>query len=596
MLQASKYLRQATLLAAVTCLFASCDKDLWEFSDTDRGAYVNDEMNPIATTLQAQDNYTEWVKVLNYSELYSTLNALYDSKTKALKYTMFAPNNEALLSFYREKGVSSIEELGQDYASAMVRTMTYTGDSIQFSEKFTNTVSSLIYTMQAGESVTVTVDASKPGYLINDKIHFSFDHLSCSNGFIYETEGVVNPLVETLWDRLVETGNSQIMQQALQRTGYDRTLHTIADTSIVLGSFVYKRHFYTLLNVTDDVYKQAGINSIDDLTRAITDRSKNPAIGADSLLRQYVQYHILDSRYSLAELTEMNGEDTVSVASRTLAPNQIYMVNRHYTGDSIAVGDQMVAQYVSKVNADDIEGQQFDDAHSDVIAKNGYLHQLTGWMPVFEPAQTTVVWDLADYSQVRQAVGEEHYRPANYESSETKVDLSRLSCYTVDVPNGRGNTNYTELCYVTCKSNLKDCLYNDRVVFNMGYLGSVKMKTPTLVKGRYRVSVNMAYLTDQSIMRTSSGCKGGLLKVLVDLPDDFDPAVDDETLYNKVLVAPYTEITKTLPGVYTGTIYDEIEFPETAAHTFKFVIMDPAASTSSKVYLQFDAITFTPIE
>ena len=28
----------------------------------------------------------------------------------------------------------------------------------------------------------------------------------------------------------------------------------------------------------------------------------------------------------------------------------------------------------------------------------------------------------------------------------------------------------------------------------------------------------------------------------------------------------------------------------------KFIIMDPAASTSSKVYLQFDTIVFTPIE
>ena len=196
---------------------------------------------------------------------------------------------------------------------------------------------------------------------------------------------------------------------------------------------------------------------------------------------------------------------------------------------------------------------------------------------------------------MRQAAGV-NYRPATVESSETKIDLTKLPCYTVDVPNGRGNSNYSELCYVTCKSNLKDCLYHDRVVLNMGYLGSVTMRTPTLVKGKYRVTVNMAYLTEQSIMRTSSGCKGGLMKILVDLPEDFDSTTGDETLYNKTLVAPYTEISKSLPGVYEGTLYDEIEFDTTASHTFKFIIMDPAASTSSKVYLQFDTIVFTPIE
>lgn len=583
------------MLAAAMLMLTACDKDLWEFGDTDEGAYISDQQNPIATTLASRSEYQEWVKVLNYSELYSTLNALYDSKTQAQKFTMFAPNNEAVARFYQEKGVSSIEELGKDYAAAMVRTMTYAGDSIKFSEKFTSKVTSLTVPMVAGESVNVTVDQSKSGYLLNDAIHVAFGHVACSNGFFYDTDGVVMPLVETLWSRLQETGNSTIMQEALRRTGYDQMLNTVADTSVVLGSFVYKRHYYSLLNVTDDVYRQAGINNVDDLTAAIQRRSQATGVTADSLLRQYVQYHILDSRYTFAELSEMKSdEDTIAVASRTLAPNQIYMVTRHYL--TAAEGANGSASYETYINRDDIQTQQLDPSRSDIEAKNGYLHHLTGWMPVYEPKQTTVVWDLADYSQVREAVGEELYRPENVVTSESKVDLSRLSCFTVEVPNGRGNTGYTELCYVTCKSNLKDCLYHDRVIFNMGYLGSVQMKTPTLVKGKYRVTVSMAYLTDQSIMRTSSNCKGGLMKVLVDLPEDFDASVDDETPYNKVLVAPYTQITKSLPGVYTGTIYDEIEFTETASHNFKFIIMDPAASTNSKVYLQFDAITFTPIE
>lgn len=584
------------IFAAGTLLLTSCDKDLWEFADKDKGAYVSEEQSPISTTLAANENYSEWVKVLEYSDLYATLNSQYDASTKAVKFTMFAPTNEALQSFYQEKGVSNIEELGEDYAKAMVRTMTYSGDSIDFSEKFTAKVTSLVYSMVAGETVSVSVDPSEPGYLLNEKIHCSYDHISCTNGFVYTTKGVVSPLVETLWDRLLETGSSSIMQQAISAAGYQKLLQTVADTTVVLGSFKYKAYNYTLLNVSDETFKAAGINSLADLQSAIVARSKTPALGADSLLRQYVQYHILDSRYALSEITAMNGEDTIAIVSKTLAPNQIFMVTRHYTGDSTLVDGEKVAAYDSYLNVDDIAGQAFDLSKSNISAKNGYLHQLCGWMPVYEPAQTTVLWDLADYSQVREAVGPEHYRPGSYESSETKVDVTRLSCYTVDIPNGRGNTNYSELCYVTCKSNLKGCLYNDRLVINVGYLGSVTMKSPTLVKGKYKVTVDMAYLTDQSIMRTSSGCKGGLMKILVDRPEDFDPATDNEDNYNKVRVAPYTEISKSSPGVYTGTLYEEIEFDETASHTFTFTILDPAASTSSKVYLQFDAITFTPIE
>ena len=575
--------------------FTSCDKDLWEFSDKNEGAYVSTEVSPISTTLSADEQFGEWVKVLEYSELYSTLNSLYDANANSVKFTMFAPTDAALANFYSQRGVSGIEDLGKSFAEAMVRTMTCSEDSIEFTEKFTTNVNLYQVTSVAGEILDVTVDDANTGYRLNDQVHISYDHISCSNGFIYTADGVVNPLVETLWQRLTAAQPSTIMQQAIRETGYADMLNTIADTAVVLGRNQYTYYNYTLLNVTDAVFQRAGINSLADLKNAVVAHSNTPELGQDALLKQYVQYHILDAKYSVDDLGEMNGEDTIAISSKTLAPNQIFMVTRHYTGDSIQMGDQKQAVFVSYLNQNDIAGQTFDLASSNVLAKNGYLHQLTGWMPVYEPEQTTVVWDLADYSQVRQAAGTS-YRPVNVESNETKIDLTLLPCYTVEVPNGRANTNYTEVCYVTCKNNLKDCLYHDRVVLNMGYLGSVSMRTPTLVKGKYKVTVNMAYLTEQSIMRTSSGCKGGLLKILVDLPADFDASTGDESLYNKTLVAPYTEITKSLPGVYEGTLYDEIEFTETTSHTFKFVIMDPAASTNSKVYLQFDTITFTPIE
>ena len=585
-----------TLLSAVILtFFTSCDKDLWDFSDKNEGAYVSEESSPISTTLSQDEAFAEWVKVLEYSDLYSTLNSLYDANASSVKFTAFAPTDAAMREFYSKKGVSSIEELGKSFAQALVRTMTCAEDSIEFSEKFTSKVNLYQILSVAGETLDVTVDENVTGYRLNNYVHISYDHISCSNGFIYTAEGVVNPLVETVWDELNRTSPSSIMISAIKETGYDKMLNTIADTAVVLGRLKYTYHYYTLLNVPDAVFQKAGISSLGELKNAIAARNIETGMSQDQLLRQYVQYHILDAKYSMNDLSEMNGDDTIAISSKTLAPNQIYMVTRHYTGDSIPSTEGKTAVYVSYFNQNDIPGQTFNVSASDVLAKNGYLHELTGWMPVYEPAQTTVIWDLGDYSQVRQAAGV-HYRPEEVESSETKIDLTKLDCFTVEVPNGRGNSNYSELCYVTCKSNLKDCLYHDRVVLNMGYLGSVVMKTPTLVKGKYRVTVNMAYLTEQSIMRTSSGCKGGLLKILVDLPEDFDSSTDDETLYNKALVAPYTEITKSLPGVYEGTLYEEITFDETASHTFKFIIMDPAASTSSKVYLQFDTIVFTPIE
>ena len=86
-------------------------------------------------------------------------------------------------------------------------------------------------------------------------------------------------------------------------------------------------------------------------------------------------------------------------------------------------------------------------------------------------------------------------------------------------------------------------------------------------------------------MRTLSDGNGGLLKMSFDEKDEY-------TIYN----APYTKVGSPLPGVYTSTLYEEIEFPETASHKFSFVVLDPAASTNSKFSLQFDCIRFIPIE
>ena len=70
---------------------------------------------------------------------------------------------------------------------------------------------------------------------------------------------------------------------------------------------------------------------------------------------------------------------------------------------------------------------------------------------------------------------------------------------------------------------------------------------------------------------------------------------DDKDEYT-TFSAPYTKVPSALPGVYTSTIYEEIEFPETASHQFSFIILDPAASTNSNFSLQFDYMRFIPIE
>jgi hypothetical protein len=175
------------------------------------------------------------------------------------------------------------------------------------------------------------------------------------------------------------------------------------------------------------------------------------------------------------------------------------------------------------------------------------------------------------------------YQPSQPTASENKVNISNAACYTMTVsPSGVGGTTYSYLSYVTCKSNLKDANMYDRLVLNLGYMGSVSMATPTLIKGKYKVTLKFIYLYDHAFMRTMTDGNGGLMRISFD------------NLYFKN-ASPYTTVASTLPGVYQATLFDEIEFESTASHQFKLVVMDPAASTNSKFSLQLDCLIFTPI-
>lgn len=586
----------AAVVLSTGCL-ASCDADVWSLSDDNKGVYKATLQEPIATYLDSQEDFSEWVKVLNYTDYYGTLN-----QGSQVAFTHIAPNNAAMSRFYSDCGVAGIEDLGMEYAQALVKHHTIDTDSIKFIEKFNSaTVQYITVENVFEERMTVAIDPASVGFLLNEKIHFSSDYVAAANGFIYEADGVSTPLVETVTDRVNADPAYSIMAGALRATGYDVVLNTLADTVIEMGRPIITRYEYTFLTVSDESFAKAGITDLEGLKQKLADRYQDQApgdagVGADSLLKQYVQYHLLEGSYSSMELSSMIGSDTVRIWS-TCAPNQILTMTQHIAKiDTVTLDAELQETsgveyrvdtfYTVSINEADVPTYfgttRNDQAVVNIAARNGKVHEVTTWLPVYEPKPAVVVWDLADNAKIRAKAGL-LYQPADPVSSEDKILIA--DCFEeLEVgSSGTINSNYYSATYVTCKSNLKKCLNYDRVVFNLGYQGYVTMKTPTLVRGKYKVTISMAYLTEQLFIRTSNGSKGGMMKI------SFDGNAP-------IISSPYTTITKSTAGVYEATLYDEIEFTETSSHLLKFVVMDPAASTNSKFSLQFDAITFTPIE
>lgn len=540
-----------------------CDSDVFNIDSNpyNNSTYLSNANIPISTYLSQKDDFSEWTKVLNYSNLYNALN----QSSTGISFTAFSPTNDAVKAFYAKKGVSKIEDLGYEYARSMVLFHTVK-DSI-LPEDFI--LKTYLYNL-SGDKIDIDIDSANAGQaILNKEARITKMGVSAYNGKIYVLSGMMTPLVETVADRISQNTSCSIMATAVKQTGMDKILAVVTDTTYINGKQTVNYHYHTFLNVSDATFAKAGITSIDGLKAKLTSVETNTSINSDSILKKYVRYHILGSSYTCNDLGTMQGSDMTRIWN-TEAENQVMTV----TYDSIANNKYTLNALGTSA--------QFVLANSNVLAKNGYVHELDGWLPVWEPKQSTVVWDLADYSEVKSTVGVD-YQPAEPVASESKYNLSKLTCYTSAIgESDTKNNSYHYIDYVTCKSNLKAAVNNDRVVFNVGYMGSVEMKTPTIVKGKYRVELSFIYLTDHSFMRQITDGNGGLLKM----------SIDDS---NSTFKAPYTTVTSAFAGVYKTTLYDEVDFSETSSHKFKFVVLDPAASTNSKFSLQFDCITFTPI-
>lgn len=561
--------KKAMVAVAAMLSITACDKDVFDFNnDPFKGqTYKTTLMEPISSVLTQRADFSEYVSLLNYSGMFNALNQSSDGTS----FTAFVPTNDAMQQFYRRRGVSSMEELGPDYARAFMLYHTVK-DSIlpdAFVQK------KMVYNL-SNDEIKIEIDPVNAGQItLNGEGRIVEMGLSAFNGKIYVLSSAMTPLVETVFDRVVESSESTIMAEAIRQSGWSKRLNTIVDTTYNQErQRVITHYYYTLLNVTDATFAKSGISSFSDLMAQLKANDKE-SLTEDSLLREYVGYHILANAYTTDDMSVMSGSETVRLWN-TSAKNQVFTVT--FDEQAVEQADMYVINKSSRP-------ARFVYDESNLLCKNGYIHQLDDWMPVWEPDQATIVWDLADYTDIKNIVDPENYQPAEPTSKENIYRIATAPCFTFEQGEaGTKNRTYHEIDYVTCKSNLP-AVNNDRVVYNLGYMGSVSMKTPVIVKGKYRVELSFIYMTNQNFMRTMSDGNGGMLKM----------SFDDDSQYT-IFTSPYTQVPKILPGIYSTTLYEEIEFPETASHDFGFVVLDPAASTNSNFSLQFDTITFIPIE
>ena len=568
----------------------SCDMDVFDIGkDPAKGTtYKSDDLSPISDMLAADGRFGEFVNTIKAAGLYSGFN----QSSAGVSYTVFAPTDEAMAKYETALG-SKVADMGQDYARSFVLYHAM-NDSI-LPDAF---ITKANITNLTRDKINVTVDTEHTGEAIltnsNSQAQVVEMGLSASNGKIYVLSSALTPLVETVYNRLEKDNSYGIFLAAVKESNWDKMLNTISDTLVAEDGTknIINRNF-SVLGVTDETFGKAGISSVEQLKQKLVADNQEDGLSADSLLRAYVGYHIVQSKNTVAQLGAVQGESTSRLWS-TGAQNLVFTLSTDLSEDGTPVN--------YTINPASSSPTHFVEAKSNVLALNGYLHQVDNWMPVWEPTQQTVVWDLADDNEIKTIVEESglEYQPAAVPSKQEKTSISNASCIQHTETNS-SNSNFGIVTYYTVSAFTQKALEagahqannNDCVVFNLGNTGTATMTTPTIVRGKYRVKLDVVYNTTQNFMRTKSDGSGGTLEVTFDGK-------------NKTFVAPYTQVAvipapgstlkNPLPGVYTTTLLDEIEFDSTSSHTFTFKVKDGAATSNKNFSLQFDTITFVPVK
>lgn len=533
-------------------------------------------VNPVSSYMETRpETFSEWIKILKYADLFNAVNQASQS------FTVFAPNNEAVKSFFEKKKVDSIQQLGKEYARNLAQ-YHIIADSIaldklivggKLEEKTLSEDHLFVYFDDSSDS-----QGGINSLYINKEAHIIEPSITVSNGYVYVLNSVLSPLVETVYERVSMENKYAIFKSALEMTTWKDSLNKVYDEVKNPNGIVSKqKRNYTLLAVSDATFQLQGIRSINDLITKLA--AGTDYANAENALFKYVGYHALEGSYGLADLQKF--DDGTSKIWGTLSGNNIFKVSQESDGK----------YYINYKGGEGVR-TQFLEQTSDVQAKNGILHEVDAYMPVFqseEPAK--VFFDFCNYQVLASYIATKGTPGQLYQTvnatNEYRTEVTYASCYATSIsPSGVGSTssyNYVDYFTVKTGNNWTKCMYNDQLILNIGYTGSIAMQTPIIVAGKYKVTLCMGYATSMNFIRTmTEGSNGGQMKF----------SFDNE---KSVTVAPYTSITTNALDTYNSVIYDEIEFTKTGKHNLKIVVMDPAASTHAKFRIQFDYLLFEPI-
>jgi len=420
------------VIALLPLIMSGCEEkeiQIWKNRSTEQ---------QITEYITARDSiYSEFKKAMDIGNMSSLLS------TRG-PYTLFLPDNEAMVAYYDKMGINSIEEYSDSVywrnvvLNHVIPGIYKTGDIPPGSIPQTNGL---------GDFLIADVDfVDGLGYLIINKESFVTDeNEETANGIIHRINRVIDIVNKTCAEILEENGSFQIFVEGLKRTGI---IDTLKQVNVPYGK-VNVRARFTILAVPDSVYNQEGITNVDELIERFDDKI-GELTDLNNGFYRYMDYHCLEGTYYTSTILD----DTYPTISRES------LVNIVSEGLIFKINLNSVTQEYTEIIV----------KYSNIPAKNGAVHTVNTILEETMLPPETIHIEMTEFP-----------------------DIMALDCFRSEMRNFLDPENSFEKIKWKTAPYLQyyykpgePCSYNDCIVMAEGYW-EVEATIPKIKQGRYHI-------------------------------------------------------------------------------------------------------------
>lgn len=372
--------RRIALSAAIGTLLLMCSSCI---DEQHPGTYYIYNGYTIASRLEEQsDEFSEFIKVLKHSS-----KNLWGGLQTYGKNTCFAPNNDAIAEFLRQrsekdkKTYTSVDDLPIELIDSLAENhlvegvTCYVGEMPEGAFQKVNRLDR--YLLLNFDSVKYQVEdgqtKNRLARCVNKFSRIIIADDTCENGVIHEIDRCIDFTGNYVYDLISNNPNTTLFFEALKKTGLLSTLNEYYDTAYQIGAdsigsrskvelhastrnyqlqfWEHRKTCFTIFVETNQVFAQNGITDLESMKEyakrvyddiypdaAEIDDPTNP----QNSLNRFMAYHILPELMGYSNFNTRSDEIDYFSAEitdpedyfETLAPNSLMRISTDVTSDN----------------------------------------------------------------------------------------------------------------------------------------------------------------------------------------------------------------------------------------------------------------------